>query len=341
MRVKLTPSVHIVILNWNGWRQTVECLESLKRLDYPDCQVVVVDNGSRDDSVERLSEWAGKQFLTGPRFSDYNGFKTVKVASYESGSARAALRRLHLIRAGENLGFAAGCNLGADFALSRGTEYVWLLNNDAVVSPETLSELVSCSARGSFPVAGSLVLDGANAPEPEFAQGELPRDLFGLCTKRSVIPGDKEFWRTDWVTFASVLISADVINRRIAADGHFLDPRFFMYVEDIDFCFYCRAQGINIGVSAAGQVRHKTSSSSGGKGSPLVYYYITRNRLFVTRRWLAPHLYALFVAYYIPSRLVLQLRHIASGRFSEARAVFDGIYDYFRDRQGQWDRHIR
>lgn len=104
-----SPPVAVIVLNWNGWRDTLVCLESLTRLDYSDAELIVVDNGSTDESVARIRE------------------------AYPS---------VRLIEAGANLGFSGGCNLGIRDALGRGFQYVWLLNNDAKADPHALSALV-------------------------------------------------------------------------------------------------------------------------------------------------------------------------------------------------------
>lgn len=102
--------VCIIVLNWNGWRDTVACLASLRQLDCSDCTVVVVDNGSTDESVHHI---------------------------------RQAFPDLELLESGANLGFGGGCNVGIRHALDQGAEYVWLINSDATVAPDALSALVA------------------------------------------------------------------------------------------------------------------------------------------------------------------------------------------------------
>ncbi len=106
------PMVYIILLNWNGWKDTVECVESCRKLSYPDVRIVIVDNGSTDGSETRLRE----------RFPD-----------------------LELIQTGANLGFAGGNNVGIRYALEKGAEYVWLLNNDTIADAEALSALVQAA----------------------------------------------------------------------------------------------------------------------------------------------------------------------------------------------------
>lgn len=101
--------VDVVVLNWNGWQDTIACLDSLQRQDYPHFNVLVVDNGSTDGSVEKV---------------------------------RQAMPALELLQTGANLGFGGGCNAGIKLALARGADYVWLINSDATVDPGALSALV-------------------------------------------------------------------------------------------------------------------------------------------------------------------------------------------------------
>ncbi len=105
--------VVVVVLNWNGWPDTVRCLQSLEETDYEPCQVVVVDNGSTDDSVVRLR----------------------------------SLCRAVVLETGKNLGFAGGNNVGIRYALEQGARYVWILNNDTVVARDALSALVRAAER--------------------------------------------------------------------------------------------------------------------------------------------------------------------------------------------------
>jgi len=110
------PCVYIVLLNWNGWRDTLECMRSLDSMEYRNWHAVIVDNGSADDSAKRLRE----------------AYPTVPI-----------------IENGKNLGFAAGNNVGIRLALKEGADYVFVLNNDATVFPDTLSELVGFAEKHS------------------------------------------------------------------------------------------------------------------------------------------------------------------------------------------------
>jgi len=107
-----SPKVFVVILNWNGKDGLIDCLRSVFALSYGNFEVIVVDNASRDGSIE---------------------------------TTKASFSRAHFILNPENLGFSSGMNVGIRFALSQGAEYVWLLNNDTECERKSLSELVSVS----------------------------------------------------------------------------------------------------------------------------------------------------------------------------------------------------
>lgn len=123
--------VCIIVLNWNGWQDTVACLASLGQLDYGDCYTVVVDNASTDGSVERIRE---------------------------------AFPELEILQSGANLGFGGGCNVGIRVALEQGAEYVWLVNSDATVDRGALTALVEVAERDVRLGAVGSVLYEADAP---------------------------------------------------------------------------------------------------------------------------------------------------------------------------------
>ncbi|MFP3942394.1 MAG: glycosyltransferase family 2 protein, partial [Alphaproteobacteria bacterium] len=133
------PRVCVVLVNWNGWRDTVECLESLLRSDYPNFQAVVCDNGSTDGSVEKLASWArGEAVWPGPLSPELAPLSTPPlpkpvrlevVSPGEDPGERARATDVVVIDTRENLGFAGGNNAGIRFALAQPeVRFVWLLN---------------------------------------------------------------------------------------------------------------------------------------------------------------------------------------------------------------------
>lgn len=139
--------MHIVLLNWNGWRDTVECLESVYRSTFRDYCVMVVDNGSEDDSIERIEAWARGEVPTTSRYLEdgparRDSVHLVRRKREELDGREIGVGDLLLVDVGENLGFAAGCNVGIRHALATGADFVFLLNNDTVLDSEALQRLV-------------------------------------------------------------------------------------------------------------------------------------------------------------------------------------------------------
>lgn len=166
------PRVSIIILNWNGWRDTIECLESLYRINYPNYDVIVVDNDSKDESIENIREYTEGKIKVDPKFFKYSNEnkenqrfsislanaqdKPIKVFEITEDKARnnkfldkekyeasKPNKRMILIKNNDNYGFAGGNNVGIKFALDvLNPDYVLLLNNDTVVDKDFLIEMV-------------------------------------------------------------------------------------------------------------------------------------------------------------------------------------------------------
>lgn len=160
--------VDVVVLNWNGWQDTLACLASLARLDYPDFRLLVVDNGSTDGSVGKISE---------------------------------AMPWVELLQTGANLGFGGGCNAGMRQALAGDAGYVWLVNSDATVDSGALSALVKVAEQN--PALGSVgsVLHEADKPEAIQLWGGGRVNLWLGLSRHQTKPGVPDF-----ISGASVLL---------------------------------------------------------------------------------------------------------------------------------------
>ncbi len=222
---KIDPSVICVIVNWNGWRDTVACLKSLQNSDYPSCSVVVVDNGSTDDSVFRIREthpWA------------------------------------KILETHANLGFSGGNNYGIRLALDKNVKFVWLLNNDTIVFKHTLREMVAVAEQNpSLGEIGS-VLYYADEPTKVQAWGGGKVDLWIGTSHHFHEPVSSD--ALDYITAASVLIPTETF-RQVGL----FDERYFMYWEDTDFSYRIRAAGWKLGVAPSATVLHKENASTGRK----------------------------------------------------------------------------
>jgi GT2 family glycosyltransferase len=244
------PSVAIVVLNWNGKVDTIECLKSLHGVQYPRFEVIVVDNASTDGSVQAISE---------------------------------AFPSLTLIPVAKNLGYAGGNNAGIRHALQKGADYVLLLNNDTTVDPLFLSIMVD-TAEGNPDVAmlGAKILFANSDNRIWFIGATWNREA---CRGHHRAIGEVDepphtgIVETDYVTGCALLIRSATI-RRIGL----MEEEFFLYYEEADWCFHARRQGFRCLVALDALVWHKASSSTGGRDSPLTLYFMERNRLLWAER---------------------------------------------------------
>jgi GT2 family glycosyltransferase len=157
----MSSKVYIIVLNWNGWQDTIECLESIFRSDYPSYTVVLCDNGSQDGSLAKLKLWAeGKLNVALPPFHALRPLshppvcKPIRYCAYDretaeaGGSPEAQGVSLIFISIGQNLGFSGGNNVGLRYALSKqDADYIWLLNNDTVILADALAQNVDRAKR--------------------------------------------------------------------------------------------------------------------------------------------------------------------------------------------------
>ena len=166
------PSVGIVILNWNSWEDTIECLESLYQITYPNYSIILVDNGSENESIQKIKEYTKGKIKVKSKYLKYNPKnKPIKVLELTNKMAARisnksdlgkkdkeilklkSNEKLILIKNDKNYGFAEGTNIGMRFALKiYDFDYLLMLNNDTAVEPDFLTKMVT--AGEEHPKAG-------------------------------------------------------------------------------------------------------------------------------------------------------------------------------------------
>jgi GT2 family glycosyltransferase len=297
----MDTSVYIIILNWNGWRDTVECVESCKKLSYPVFRILIVDNGSTDDSETKIRQ----------HFPD-----------------------IEFLQTGANLGFAEGNNVGIRYALGQGASYVWLLNNDTIVDAESLVALVRLAENDMHVgMVGSKIVYHAAPKMLWFAGAVLnPRNAH-RPSHRGLGEADNGQYdtacETGYITGCSLLIRKEVIE----AIG-LLDDRLFLYFEDVDWSARTKAAGWKLMYCPESLVYHKVSISAGGAASPILLYYTSRNRLYFVKRNF-PNKVLPALLYDLYEHVLVNVK---KGRFSAAWSALKGVCDYLRGRTGRLER---
>ena len=297
------PKVAIIILNWNGWKDTVKCLESLYQINYPNYDVIVVDNGSEDNSVQKIREYCEGKIKAESTFFEYNSNnKPIYVLEYTKEQAEIggnfkreryfsklpSNRKLRLILNGKNYGFAGGNNVGIRYSLKAlSPDYIMLLNNDTIaVDKEFLTKLVKVAEsdeKVGFVGCKLIHPDGRNQYVGTYMVPYLHYWLYALYTKLRgcKLPTVKDIMQSnkilelDAVCGAAMLVRSEVIE----CIG-LLDEGFFPgYHEETDWCYRGRMHGFKVIYNPDSVIVHHCSSSSKKLDNDYVYFVLEKNLL--------------------------------------------------------------
>ena len=343
------PRVAIIILNWNGWEDTIECLESLLRIDYPNCRIIVVDNGSNDDSIEKIKSWARGEITVESSFFELDpSTKPVLLIEHDQSAIESGELpnqkensmefpndcSLVLLKAKENRGFAGGNNIGILFALiDRTIEYIWLLNNDTIVPAQALTLLINEYLRN--PAVGILSPKICYYSRPDriwFAGGKLgylraAGYNLGIDTLDNAKYSGLEL--CTFITGCSMLIK-----RQLIETIGLMDPLYFLYDEDVDFSWRTIKGGWELATYMDSVIYHKVSSSTAKGPRYLQTYYISRNRPYFAAKYHTQFQRMAFNLFWISSRAAKFFIWMMKGRMDLIRATTKGYLDYRKGQMG-------
>lgn len=297
----MANNIAVIILNWNGKKDTIPCLESVKKIKYGRFVPIVVDNGSTDDSAEAIKS----------QFPD-----------------------LVLIETNQNLGYAGGNNVGIEYALKRGFEWIFLLNNDTLVDEHILDEMLKLAPTYQIIGAKPYVYPFNGKLDHLGGKWNLKKGHFDLVGQNQT---DEELqWdgQIDYVTGCSILI-----HRSVFETIGVLEPKFFLFWEESDFCHRATKAGFKIGVSLSAVLYHKGSASFVG-GKPHSTYFWWRNRLlWIERNCTRKEKFSLFFVLFpeifrLYRHFLLKLLSPKKNKekIRRYRAAIAGVHDYFRRR---------
>lgn len=293
--------VYIILVNYNGWKDSIECLESLFKLKYSNYEIVLVDNASTNDSVSKLLEWSAGRlkmpaeneklaYLSEPRIEkplNVNYLSESKGVTSVEGSCDFTL-----IEAKSNNGFSAGNNIGINYALQKGdAAYFWILNNDTVTLPNCLDVLVErYSSNSKIGILGAKV---KYYYQPEMLQCAGGGTYFKWLAYSNQVGNqeidtgqyDREDVELDLIIGACMFVSADFI-RKVGL----LSEDYFLYYEEQDWAERAKKQGYSLAYEPKAVIYHKEGQSIGGtqldlKGiSRLSDFYYARNKIILTKK---------------------------------------------------------
>ena len=294
------PKVFVCILNWNKPADTLHCIECVLAQEYPRFRVVVVDNGSTDDSVPAL---------------------------------RALGPRIDLIENKDNLGFTGGCNAVMRHALANDGDYVWLLNNDTECGPTTLSRLVAYAE--AHPDTGMISPIIADRDEGKDNYAVRRLDLHTGFDMETSDAAEAEIMQARYPEQIMLKGTALLLKRGLIERIGYLDEKFFAYCEDNDYSVRCATSGYRGKCVTTVRVYHDEGRPDGGWRKPYAYYYAVRNGIMFWRK----HAEGLKVWKYARWHACTIFRVLARTGYGreETKAFADGLWCGLRGHTGRWE----
>ena len=317
--IENNPKVTIILLNYNGWKDAIECLESVYKITYPNWEVVLVDNGSVDGSVSKIKEWAAGKISVESKFFDYDAerkpIEYIEELFYDEEEARVKVskkekewdmllphQKLSILRIEKNRGFTGGNNIGIEYILrEKKAEYILLLSNDTVVDPKFLGELVKV-AEGDEKIG---VVGAVNyyydKPEKVWFAGGKINFWNGKVYNIGVNEMDKGQYgmieEADYVAGSCFLIKKEVIEKL-----GMLEHEYFVYWDDAEFCTRVKKAGYKVVYVSRAKIWHKISAVYSGIWNPIKTYYDTRNVFLFMKKHATAGQYLSFLLYFFGFR---------------------------------------
>ena len=289
---KRVPKVFAVTLNWKQRFDTAECIRALQQLDYPNYEIVAIDNGSGDGSVEYLRE----------QFRD----------------------TIYIVANRENLGYSDGFNSGIDYAMKHGAQYILILNNDTKIDPAALSELVKTAESDpkiAF-VSGKVYFYETPNILQTVGKKSHPITIVGAHVganeeDRGQYEKEEDY---EFIDDVYLLVRASVVKEL----GSY-DPLFFLYFEETDWCARVRRAGYRIVYTPGAKIWHKGSLSSGGGQNPVNTFWTARNRYPFMRRNGSPKQWRLFLLHnFFKVIPMTALARVKKGQFGLLKSLLKG-----------------
>lgn len=292
------PKVGIVIVNWNTYEITRDCLLSLRDVTYSNTAIILVDNASSDDSAIKLA----------PEFEE-----------------------LSLIRNERNLGFAGGCNVGIEHALELGARYILLLNSDTTVDPDFLSVMIRVAEKDHEIGILNPTIFGSNSAQPWYAGGSvnlwtgIPRHSQRVRNRANHAQTTVD---VSFITGCAFLIKASVV-RQIGL----LDEAFFLAYEDADWSIRARRAGYKAVYVPEARIWHRESYTfRSANAKALRDYYNARNALILARKHARVYQWPSLIVCYLAHLLYRTCGYALLREPPRIRALYQGFCDGIKQR---------
>lgn len=340
----MDKKVYIIILNYNSWQDTIECLESVLKNSYENYQIIVVDNNSPNNSMDYLLKWAeGKICLWLP---DSNPLKSLsfplekkpleyilytKAEAIQGGVKEKESKfknPIIFIQAGENRGFAAGNNIGIKYALAKNDfEYICLLNNDTVVNKDFLSKIIKKFEKNANIGICSGNINYYDEPNKIWFKGGQFNTItsqtkhFDYGKYENYLCSNNESKKINFLTGCLWVVKKEVFEK-----VGLLNEDYFMYVEDLEYSLKVHKRGYKLDIECKSQIYHKVGASSGNEISAFSSYWMMRNRILFIRKNLTPLYQMTSIFFILFTRLIRFPQWVINNRWDIIRAQISGLF---------------
>ncbi|MDD5371924.1 MAG: glycosyltransferase family 2 protein [Sulfurimonas sp.] len=320
---------YILILNFNGAYDTIECLQSVFRMHNRAFHAILIDNNSTDSSVDTLENWL---------YVNETPFNKIRYLSQKNSFSTPVLQKKALmtfIYSDENNGYASGNNIGLKYVMQNAssTDFIWILNNDTIVYTETLYELTkswNSLQKQNIALLGAKVLEYTyphNIQSVGIQTGLMLKEekLFYACHSSS-LSYDIE---VDSICGCSIFLSLETLK-----EIGLMPEEYFLYYEETDWMRAIKLKGFKIFTSGNSIVLHKHAKSTGGYLSPMVLYYMTRNRVLFNKKYLTDKKFLLFCIFFSLYTLIKAVIYFFRSK-TLSHSILSGMIDGFKGISGK------
>ncbi len=325
----MPPRVFIIILQYNHSQDTIKCLVSVGKLNYPNFQTVVVDNASQSSEKDNIRSYIKSQ-------SSLQPLQGHPVSNLQDAPVM-------LLENEKNLGYAGGNNVGIRYALERVADYVFILNNDTTVPPDLLDKLVAVAeSNPQVGIVGPAIKEGdgrvayfgkiswlKSELKHAYAYPSYPHARLSLA--EVIHMQGLALQKKEYVIGAAMLIKREVLEK---IEG--FDEVYFLYFEDADLCLRAQLAGYKLKIAPETAIYHQVSSTTSTLGKPLILRYHMRNALIfnsLNAPW--PIKFSLiFWSGYILLKNFLKV-FLFPAKVPDGEAIINGVLDFYRNRYGK------
>lgn len=288
------PKVYIILINYNGYKDTMECIKSLCKINYENYKIIIVDNNSTDNSIEILKS---------------NAINCI------------------ILESKKNLGFAGGNNIGVKYAIEHNADYIMLLNNDTLVSKDFLNNMIkSFSLDKKIGIVGPKIMYYTDKNRIWFGGGKINWFKF-LGEHFGIGEIDKGQYNEEkeitFITGCCMLIKKEVFEK-----VGLLTEDYFMYFEDVDFCVRLLEKKLKIYYNPKSIIYHKVAFSSGGEESPFTIKWGTKNRIVFMNKYkdkVSEFRFFISKMFFYSTRILKYVKYTLNMNKDKASAIIEGI----------------